>query len=217
MGHDAYAYCLDNPVNMVDEGGSSARDLFLISERGAAGYKPVKYYKTMDEAAIAFAQKANYITADRSVEVCAFIYACAYYDFETNEYVTRYTLSDSYIGKHDNVIENYLCYSLGAVGFVHTHPRCNGHTGGATASFSWGDCLTAVSTGVCYMSDTTSGLLFKINRQDAFSGIFDGVNVFTYCQTNERGDIINYVLDYRVTLVSSGLPKANQEYICRAD
>ena len=34
LGHNAYAYCLDNPVNMVDDGGSSARDLGLISERG---------------------------------------------------------------------------------------------------------------------------------------------------------------------------------------
>ena len=40
LGHNAYAYCLGNPVNMVDDGGTAARDVALVSERGGVGFTP---------------------------------------------------------------------------------------------------------------------------------------------------------------------------------
>ena len=38
LGHNCYAYCLGNPVNMTDDGGCAARDLTQVSAEGAAGY-----------------------------------------------------------------------------------------------------------------------------------------------------------------------------------
>ena len=40
IGNNAYAYCLDNPANMCDDGGSAARDLALVSEEGGGGDPP---------------------------------------------------------------------------------------------------------------------------------------------------------------------------------
>ena len=214
IGHNCYACCLNNPVGMVDDGGSAARDLAQVSVKGGGGHKPVNYYRTMDEAAIAFAWKANRITGEKNVELCAFIYASSFRDHSTNEDVTYYCLSDIYVGKHANVIESYICYSFGAVGFVHSHPNCNGHSSNEKAAFSSGDCLTTAFTGVCYMSDTASGFLFRVNRPDAFSGITDGIYVFTECEVDKYGIIINYTLDKRVTLVATGMPKAGKKYIC---
>ena len=216
LGHNSYVYCLNDPVNLVDDGGSSARDLFQVSMKGENGNYPVTYYNTMDEAAIFFAYKANSITAEKNAELCAFIYASTFYDYNANENITYYSLSDIYIGKHANVIEPYICLSFGAVGFVHTHPNCNGHCSNNMAAFSSGDCLTAALTGVCYMSDTESGYLFKINRLNAISGITDGIYVFTRCVLDKYGVIEDFDLDNRVTLVATGMPKATKRYICTA-
>ena len=43
LGHNCYAYCLGNPVNMVDDGGSAARDLTQVSAEGASGYRRVNH------------------------------------------------------------------------------------------------------------------------------------------------------------------------------
>ena len=172
LGHNSFAYCLNDPGNMADDNGNAARDLALVSAEGASGCNPVQYYQTMDEAAIAFANSANRVTAQKHVEVCAFIYASSFYDFETKEYVTRYSLSEMYIGQIDNVIENYIWYSAGAVGFVHTHPNNVGYYRGENAKFSCGDAFTSIFSSVCYMSDTASGKLYKITRQRNWFNLF---------------------------------------------
>ena len=42
IGHNCYACCLNNPVGMVDDGGSAARDLAQVSVKGGGGNKGPK-------------------------------------------------------------------------------------------------------------------------------------------------------------------------------
>ena len=57
------------------------------------------------------------------------------------------------------------------------------------------------------MSDTASGKLYKIYSNSVFKGFFVGVDVYT--------DKNNRVLNDKVILVQSGLPKAHDKYDCR--
>nr|MBQ4457024.1 RHS repeat-associated core domain-containing protein [Clostridia bacterium] len=207
IGHNSFAYCLNDPANMLDDEGNTARDFLVVHTKGGSGHGHVRYFKSMDDAAIAFAQIANYYTNRKNVEVCAFIYASSFYDSKKGRYVTYYSMSDIYIGKHDNVIEHFLTKSFGAVGFIHTHPYCSGHCGKESAAFSAGDCLTAITVGVCYMSDCGSGNLYKLTGKNAISGMFNGIYVYSNRSSKK--------LDKRVGLVKSGLPTARRMYICR--
>ena len=56
LGHNAYAYCLDNPVNMVDDGGSASRDLTQLTAEGKNGYSaPDNWYETIEGAVVVWA------------------------------------------------------------------------------------------------------------------------------------------------------------------
>ena len=216
LGHNAYAYCLGNPVGMVDDGGTAPDHNISLTDGGKQHYKdcfylPQKYFDSEEEAAIYFAKTANYITMSTNKEVCSFMYKRSINGKD------QYFLSGFSTGEHDNVIDNYARHFMmpGTCAFLHTHPFCTGHCGGYSAAFSWGDCLSALSTGVCYMSDTGSGYLFRIDALNAFSGIIDGIDVFTSCELNREGDIIGFALDSRVTLVNIGLPKTYNRYICK--
>ncbi|MDD3400156.1 MAG: RHS repeat-associated core domain-containing protein [Eubacteriales bacterium] len=206
LGHNSYAYCLNNPINMSDPSGRLCRSENAECTDGKNNvwkelriYRKRLFFSSMDDAAEYFAKQANYLTMSLDREVCAVIYYEQYFDAQTNKYANRYYLSNVFVGEHDNVIGKFLTYGSlpNVVAFVHTHPYCNGHTSGANAYFSTGDCFVACNIGYCYMSDVASGNLYKISWTSGFNGMFnDGIA----CSS--------------LIPIRTGLPIDTTQYIC---
>ena len=170
MGHNCYAYCLGNPVNMRDDSGSIPQTSQMEADQGMTPewlkhiYQIIQWcnengiavYCSADEAAVSVAPNLYYKTMETNNEYMAAIYTIDYCCMRL------YCAGPIYSGGHDNVIEPTLissnldtlgisgCFSK--AGFVHSHPYCNGHEYGVFSDLI-GDQGAAYLTGSCYMVD----------------------------------------------------------------
>ena len=111
LGHNTYAYCLNNPVNMKDSLGHEAEP--VDDQTG-------KTFKTLKEAVEAAAYKLHAYTKENNVEV----------GFVISKTKGGYQLSEMMIGWHDGIsAANYLdiLQDRDAVAVIHTHPNCLYH------------------------------------------------------------------------------------------
>ena len=180
LGHNTYAYCLNNPVNRSDPSGcASKKDRLLTEEDKLYGsyYKyPTGFFKTADEAAIAVAPFLYNCTMETNNECMAVIYSITLHG--TKQYYVGPILT----GKHDNVVAPTLCSWLvdlcepmnviNIEGFVHSHPYCNGHLYTMFSGFI-GDEGAAILMGSCYLIEPSKGFLYKISARDVLCAYYN--------------------------------------------
>ena len=188
LGHNAYAYCLDNPVIMCDPSGFSPVDpkIKLLTppiKTGISGIidaikdyqsriSSIGVYNCADDVAIAIAPQLYETTMQTNEECMAGIYSinCLF----GRVYFAGPILS----GMHDNVIIPTLAsYALDSAvstwtygcirmeGFIHSHPYCNGHINDEFSGFI-GDEGAASLTGSCYLIEPEGRALYKISSWD---------------------------------------------------
>ncbi|MBQ6331499.1 MAG: RHS repeat-associated core domain-containing protein, partial [Clostridia bacterium] len=111
LGHNCYAYCLGNPVGMVDDGGSAARDLALVSAEGPGSYV---YYPKSEQKILSFEEGEEQKAIDALIKgnctvyyrgallvafsepergsfaVCGTIFVNTYYKFEPTDLKHEY-------------------------------------------------------------------------------------------------------------------------------
>jgi RHS repeat-associated protein len=193
LGYNCYAYCLGNPVGMVDDGGSMARgtNITVTSDRNPFSTKPpsqrtpdsrlrdagVEFFSNPDDAAIAIAPKLGKLSQDNNREY----YAAIYSKIVNGERV--YYTGPIQDGSHNNVIEPTIMDCIDNVvsifdsqqleGFVHSHPTCNCHANNVFSGLI-GDQGAAVLTGICYMMYPKGNKLYKITSADVLRRFFRG-------------------------------------------
>ena len=114
LGHNSYAYCLNNPVNMVDTDG--LKPVFTV-EYSDQTYRS-EGYSTLKEALLVAGITLNILTNERSVEHARVIYKVD----------ARYYLSPIIVGEHSCVgLPKSYCESSTAIATIHSHTYCLGH------------------------------------------------------------------------------------------
>ncbi len=187
LGHNCYAYCLGDPVMMVDDGGNRPAKGANNPDGDTDGRKDDEIrvsstgiYNNADDAAIAIAPILYYCSQATNLEFMSPIYRISFMG-EAN-----YIVGPISPGFHNNVIPSTIgAYiedvatgfdNIELVGFVHSHPYCDGH---AYSIFSgwFGDQGAAYLTGSCYLIQPENRTLYKITRKDVLDRKFAN---FTY-------------------------------------
>jgi RHS repeat-associated protein len=114
MGHNCYAYCLGNPVGMVDDEGTAARGTITVNM--ADDGTPLFERDSLKEALVCAAIILRSKTRRNNVE-----YACVIYKVNGKYQFSTVTKGDHLSVKPEGAdLEN-------AVAVIHSHPFCVGH------------------------------------------------------------------------------------------
>ena len=193
LGYNAYAYCLDNPVNMRDDEGTAARgtNTTVISDSNSFSTKPpsrrtldsrlrdagVEFFSNPDDAAKAIAPKLGKLSQDNNREYYAAIYSKivngerVYYTGPIQDGSHNNVIGPTIMDCIDNVVSIFDSQQL--EGFVHSHPTCNYHNNNIFSGLI-GDQGAAVLTGICYMMYRKGNKLYKITSADVLRRFFRG-------------------------------------------
>ena len=201
-----YAYCNNNPVNMVDPTGHMPKGIRLpisipmkplfdeeqskeivrtaaVAISIAEALAEYDLYQSADEAAIAVAPELYDLTYKSGLEYKANIYSLNYGGQKL--YFTGMVMQ----GEHNNVVLPMISSTLagsflniiggGAIqneGFIHTHPYCTRHMYGVFSGFI-GDEGAALLAGRCYMLDPKDHVLYRITAEDVIRAALNGEDI----------------------------------------
>ena len=121
LGNNMFAYCNNNPVLFVDDSGFAPWPTTVVMSDGS-GAPAKRYYKSADEAAIAFAWKYYKHTRKEGIEYGAYLYSVQCGNSTLYTYAAVHRGDDS-----DIILETYrrpANWTL--IGSIHTHPNNTG-------------------------------------------------------------------------------------------
>ena len=114
LGHNCYAYCLGNPVGMVDDGGHAANGTFTVNMTDDG--TPLIERNTLKEALVCAAKLLRAKTRRSNLE-----YAYTIYKVDG-----KYQFGKATEGTHLHV-KPIDADSENSIAAIHSHPYCTGH------------------------------------------------------------------------------------------
>ena len=153
LGHNAYAYCLDNPVNMVDDGGDAAgwNCTVVMMDDGS----PFTIRDTLKEAL----ECAGWRLAVKS-KMDHIEHAYVIYRYSDGRNAGKYGFGRMIHGEHRDVNVPKADITEYTVGIIHSHVNCSE---GNSNVFSTGDRDNAKKTGILSYLAAPDGNIYKTN------------------------------------------------------